>query len=164
MPEPHPVDDITLVWGESLRWDDRRQRLYFVDCGPQTLHWLEDAQPPLQTLPLPSLPTGLALAEDGRLVAALDDGLHVVDPDVGTTELLSPYPAELGGRANDACATLLAETFGVPASSVELVTGASSRMKRFRLQGVDLDEFTKLLTAAVEEGGAGAGPRPTGHG
>jgi sugar lactone lactonase YvrE len=101
-----PVGDIALVWGESLRWDDRRQRLYFVDCGPQTLHWLEDAQPPLQTLQLPSLPTGLALAEDGRLVAALDDGLHVVDPDAGRTELMSPYPVDMGGRANDANADL----------------------------------------------------------
>jgi L-arabinonolactonase len=106
MPELSPVGDIGLVWGESLRWDDRRQRLYFVDCGPQTLHWLEGAQPPLQTLPLPSLPTGMALAEDGRLVAALDDGLHVVDPDAGSTELVSPYPVEMGGRANDANADL----------------------------------------------------------
>ena len=63
-------------------------------------------KPPLQTLQLPSLPTGLALADDGRLVAALDDGLHVVDPDAGRTELLSPYPAGLGGRANDANADL----------------------------------------------------------
>jgi len=106
MPDISPVGDVALVWGESLRWDDRRQRLYFVDCGPQTLHWLEGAEPPLQTVQLPSLPTGLALAEDGRLVAALDDGLHVVDPDVGTTELLSPYPAEMGVRANDANADL----------------------------------------------------------
>jgi len=101
-----PVGDVALVWGESLRWDDRRQRLYFVDCGPQTLHWLDGTEPPLQTVQLPSLPTGLALADDGRLVVALDDGLHVVDADAGTTELLSPYPAEMGGRANDANADL----------------------------------------------------------
>lgn len=106
MNAPQPVAGISLVWGESLRWDDRRQRLYFVDCGPQTLHWLEGAEPPLQTLQLPSLPAGLALAEDGRVVAALDDGLHVVDPDQGTTELLSPYPDGMGGRANDANADL----------------------------------------------------------
>ncbi len=96
------VGDFSLAWGESLRWDDRRQRLYFVDCAAQTLHWLESAEPPLQSLPMPSLPTGLVLAEDGRLVVALDDGLRVVDPDAGTTELLSPYPDGLGGRANDA--------------------------------------------------------------
>jgi sugar lactone lactonase YvrE len=49
---------------------------------------------------------GLVPAENGTLVGALDDGLHVIDPDAGTTRLLSPYPHALGGRANDACADL----------------------------------------------------------
>ena len=43
------VGDFDLTWGESLRWDDRRQRLYFVDCAAQTLHWFEGGEPPLQT-------------------------------------------------------------------------------------------------------------------
>jgi hypothetical protein len=25
------IGDFTLSWGEKLRWDERRQRLYFVD-------------------------------------------------------------------------------------------------------------------------------------
>jgi sugar lactone lactonase YvrE len=106
MPTIHRVGDFSLQWGESLRWDDRRQRLYFVDCATQTLHWLEHAEPPLQSLRLPSMPTGLVLADDGRLVAALDDGLHVVDLDRGHTELLVAYPAGIGTRANDASADL----------------------------------------------------------
>lgn len=101
-----PVADVSLVWGESLRWDDRRQRLYFVDCATNTLHWLDGGEPPLRSFVLPSLPTGVVLTEDERLVIALDDGLHVVDPDAATTELVAPYPAELGGRANDATADL----------------------------------------------------------
>jgi sugar lactone lactonase YvrE len=80
--------------------------LYFVDCATNQLHWLEGAEPPLHSLPLGSLPTGVALSEDGRLVIALGDGLHVVDADAGTVELLAPYPAELGLRANDAAADL----------------------------------------------------------
>lgn len=103
---PRPVGDFTLTWGESLRWDDQRQRLYFVDCAAHKLHWLDHGEPPLHELPLPSLPTGVALADDGRLVVALDDGLHVVDPDAGTDKLLAAYPAGLGGRANDATADL----------------------------------------------------------
>jgi sugar lactone lactonase YvrE len=106
MPDLSRIGDFSLVWGESLRWDDRRRRLYFVDCGTQMLHWLEDAEPPLQSMPMPSLPTGLVLAEDGRVVAALDDGLYVVNPDAGQAERLTPYPAGLGGRANDAAADL----------------------------------------------------------
>jgi len=100
------VGDFTLTWGESLRWDDRLQRLYFVDCAAQTLHWLEGGEPPLRTLQLPSLPTGLVLADDGNLVACLGDGLYQVDPDAGLVEPLSPYPEGIGMRANDANADL----------------------------------------------------------
>lgn len=106
MPDISRVGEFTRQWGESVRWDDRRQRLYFVDCATQRLHWLDGSEPPLQAMAMPSMPTGLVLSEDGRLVAALDDGLHVVDADAGTSELLSPYPDGLGGRANDANADL----------------------------------------------------------
>jgi uncharacterized protein (TIGR00251 family) len=61
-----------------------------------------------------------------------------------------------GGRANDACAALLAETFG--ASGVELVGGARSRSKRYRLAGLDGDDFRRRLERAVAEGGPGRGP------
>lgn len=98
------VGQFSLGWGESVTWDDTRDRLYFVDCAARTLHWLDGGDGPLRTQDLPSMAAGLVLTEDGRLVAALDDGLHVVDPDAGTTDHLAPYPEGLGGRANDACA------------------------------------------------------------
>jgi sugar lactone lactonase YvrE len=96
------IGDFTLSWGESLRWDDRRRRLYFVDCATQTLHWLDDAALPLHSMVLPTMPTGLVLTDSGPLVACLEDGLHVVDPDAGTSKLLATYPAGMHGRANDA--------------------------------------------------------------
>ncbi len=99
---PQRVGEFSLVWGESLRWDDARKRLYFVDCARQTLHWLEAGEPPLQTLQLAGLPTGLVLTEDSELVLCLDDGLRIVDPDAATTELLAAYPEGMHGRANDA--------------------------------------------------------------
>ncbi len=66
------------------------------------------------------------------------------------------------GRANDACAAVLAETFG-PAQ-VELVGGAASRSKRYRLAGVDTEEFRRRLERAVAAGTSGPGPetRQTG--
>jgi L-arabinonolactonase len=100
------VGDVELGWGESLVWDDRRQRLWFVDCAARTIHWLDDLDGPLGTFAAPSMPTGLVPAEDGRLVAVLDDGPHVIDVDRGTSTLLARYPDELGGRGNDACADL----------------------------------------------------------
>ena len=100
------VGDFRLGWGESLVWDERSRRLYFVDCAAQTLHWLDDGSDELHTLRLPSMAAGLVPTDDGALVACLDDGLHRVDPDAGTTTLLTPYPEALGRRANDACADL----------------------------------------------------------
>ena len=96
------VGDLALTWGESLRWDDRRDRLYLVDCATQKLHWLEGGEPPLQSMQLPSMAAGLVLTEGSQLVACLDDGLHIVDPDEGTTRLLALYPDGMHGRANDA--------------------------------------------------------------
>jgi L-arabinonolactonase len=96
----------TLGWGESLVWDDERRRLYFVDCAAQTLHWLDDDNDELHTLRPPSMPAGIVPADDGSLIGVLDDGLHVIDPDAGTTRLLTRYPDALGGRCNDACADL----------------------------------------------------------
>ena len=66
-----------------------------------------------------------------------------------------------GGRANDACASLLGETFGIATSAVELVSGATSRSKQFRLGGLDLDDFHRRLERAVtgKDGPPSAGRR-----
>ena len=96
------IGDFALTWGESPRWDDRRNRLYLVDCATQQLHWLEGGEPPLHSMQMPSMPAGLTLTDDHRLVACLDDGLYVIDPDAGTTEVLAAYPEGMLGRANDA--------------------------------------------------------------
>ena len=96
------VEGVRLTWGESARWDDRRQRLYLVDCATRKLHWLEGGAGELHELQLPSMPTGVVLTDEDALVVCLDDGLHVVDADHGTSELLAPYPNGMHGRANDA--------------------------------------------------------------
>ena len=98
------VGTFTTGWGESAVWDDQRDRLYFVDAAAQALHWLDPGATEPEAFVLPGLPTGVVPAVDGRLVVVMDDGLHVVDPDARTSELLAPYPDELDGRGNDACA------------------------------------------------------------
>ncbi len=65
-----------------------------------------------------------------------------------------------GSRANQAVAQLLASTLGVPASGVNLVTGATSRSKRFRIGPVELDVVRRLIAsaeAAPNMGGPNAG-------
>ena len=100
------VGETTFGWGESVVWDDRRDRLYLVDCLAGTLHWLDGGEGEVHVLRTPSMPTGVVPTDDGRLLVVLDDGLHVVDPDSGAVDLVARYPEELGGRANDACADL----------------------------------------------------------
>lgn len=51
-------------------------------------------------------------------------------------------PAE--GKANDAVIDLLATTFGVRASAVEIIRGASARRKLIRIHG-DVDRLSSLL-------------------
>jgi sugar lactone lactonase YvrE len=100
------VGSFALGWGESLLWDELRQRLYLVDCATHRLLWLDEGVEEPESILAPSMPAGIVATDDGRVVAALDDGLHVVDPDVGTWRLVSTYPEGLGARANDMCADL----------------------------------------------------------
>lgn len=110
--EIRSVGDATFGWGESVVWDDRRGRLYFVDCLASTLHWLDggalDRGGEVQGRQLSSMPTGVVPVEDDdRLLVVLDDGLRLVHPDTGAEELIVGYPEGLGeGRCNDACADL----------------------------------------------------------
>ncbi len=53
------------------------------------------------------------------------------DPDGGLTVFVRERAIE--GQANAAVTRLLAEHFGVARSRVELVSGATSRVKRFRI-------------------------------
>jgi uncharacterized protein (TIGR00251 family) len=92
--------------------------------------------------------------------------VHVhVQPAAGRSAVVGRHGAALkmrvaaapeGGRANEACAALLADTFGIKRAQVELVSGPSSRAKQFKLTGLDLDAFRTRLERVVT--GAGAGP------
>ena len=42
----------------------------------------------------------------------------------------------LEGRANEACVTVLADLFGVPRSSVEIIGGSKTRNKRVFVEGI----------------------------
>ena len=49
------------------------------------------------------------------------------------------------GRANEALIAFLAETFGLPKRSIELVSGELARSKVFLLRGVQVTEVQKLV-------------------
>lgn len=87
------VGTITHLWGESLRWDDRRDRLYFVDAAALELQWLDDGALTPERMKMPSLPTGLVLSESGRVLVVLEDGVHLVNVDASSIEKLADNPA-----------------------------------------------------------------------
>jgi uncharacterized protein (TIGR00251 family) len=60
------------------------------------------------------------------------------------------------GRANDACTELVADLAGVKATAVELTSGASSRSKRFKVTGADVDELVRRLELAIEDASGNA--------
>ncbi len=64
------------------------------------------------------------------------------------------------GRANDALVALLAQEFGVKAAQVTLTGGASSRSKRFRIEGLELDGVDALLDRILASAGDGVDRRP----
>lgn len=88
--------------------------------------------------------------------------LHVhVQPGAGRSAVVGRHGNALkvrvaappvGGRANAACADLLAQEFGLVRTQVALSGGESSRAKTYRLSGLDVDEFRRRLEQLVEAG------------
>jgi uncharacterized protein (TIGR00251 family) len=104
------------------------------------------------------------------------DGYVVVDvhvqPGAGRTAVVGRHGTALklrvaappaDGRANAATCALLARTLGVKDAAVSLVSGASSRTKRVRIDGVDGSTTAGALRAAMEESANGAGNPRRGH-
>jgi hypothetical protein len=59
----------------------------------------------------------------------------------------------VGGRANEETAALLAAALGVPPRAVVLVTGGTSRVKRFRVAGIDAPSARRRLRTALGASG-----------
>ncbi len=87
--------------GESPVWCERRRRLYWVDSRGPALHWLEHGNH--GTMPVPELIGSVALLERGPgLLAAMETGFFVLDPDRGTVAPFAPLADRPEGhRFND---------------------------------------------------------------
>lgn len=59
------------------------------------------------------------------------------------------------GRANDALRRLLAASLDVPSSAIELLSGASGRVKRLRVDGLSEAELAKRLDQATRSSRTG---------
>lgn len=102
--------------------------------------------------------------KDGAVVLRLH-----VQPGAGRTAVVGRHGDALkvrvaappsGGRANEACAELIAGILGVESSQVTLSGGESSRQKRLTVQGVEPEDVTRLLGEAITLADAKPGQRP----
>jgi uncharacterized protein (TIGR00251 family) len=109
-----------------------------------------------------------SVTDDG----AIDLNEHA-QPGAGRTQVVGRHGAAVKirvasppekGKANEALTKALADAFGVKESAIELVSGATSRTKRFRIAGVEPDDFADRLDEAIAAGGGGQGPGQRGHG
>src|SRR5688572_6079417 len=93
----------------------------------------------------------------------IEDGavfVHVqVQPGAGRSAIVGRHGESLkirvaappvAGRANDAALTIVAEALAVPEKDVELVSGAKSRVKRFRVAGITAEEVEVQLRNALD--------------
>lgn len=88
--------------GECPVWDPDRNTLFFMDIIGKKLHAYDWITGEDRVLELPALGGALALAKDGRLIAGLQSGIHMIDPASGAVELLmDPEPDKPDHRLNE---------------------------------------------------------------
>jgi uncharacterized protein (TIGR00251 family) len=108
------------------------------------------------------VPDTFDITAEGEVVLRLH-----VQPGAGRSAVVGTFNEALkvrvaappqGGRANDACLALVADLLGVKQAQLELTSGASSRDKRVKVKGVEVDDVRRLIDSAIDAGNAGAGP------
>jgi sugar lactone lactonase YvrE len=87
---------------EGCSWDDKAQRLIWIDITGRTIHRYHPASGKFDRCQTPSSIGFAALAESGKYAAGLQDGLYLVDFDTGAaTPLVHPDYADRNNRFND---------------------------------------------------------------
>jgi sugar lactone lactonase YvrE len=94
MPEPRAeiCQRVPARLGEGPCWHAARGSVWWVDItGRQLFEWTL-AGGAVRTHALPQMPGSVAVARDGRLIAALRDGIHLFAPDTGKFEPFAAVP------------------------------------------------------------------------
>jgi sugar lactone lactonase YvrE len=96
------VLDIRAELGEGPLWDDRRERLLFVDIMRGHIHEFDPVSGKDRVVEL-GRPVGcVALSEGGDWIAGTSDGFYRVDPKTGRTTLIASVEADVpSNRMND---------------------------------------------------------------
>ncbi|EAQ02028.1 putative transcriptional regulator; putative regucalcin family protein [Pseudooceanicola batsensis HTCC2597] len=88
--------------GESPVWDARLGRIYWVDSVLKMIRYHDLTTGKFGALEMPSMIGSVAMAQDGRLVAGLADGIYLVDLETGSSApLFQPEEPDDRVRFND---------------------------------------------------------------
>lgn len=102
MGEPKLLLSAQTELGECPVWDAGRNTLFFMDIVGRKLHAYDWGSGQDRVLELPALGGALALAQDGRLIAGLQTGVHIIDPDTGSIKfLIDPEQDKPDHRLNE---------------------------------------------------------------
>jgi L-arabinonolactonase len=101
-PVVHLVSETPDLLGESPVWDHRSGRLFWVDGVARRIHALDPGSGERWQWTAPSTVGCVALAEEGRLVCGLADGIWMLDLARDTFDpLFRPDPPDPAIRFND---------------------------------------------------------------
>lgn len=96
------VLDHTCLLGEGPLWDARRKQICWVDIEQGEIHQYSTEGKTHKVIPLHQMPGTIALCTDGNFIAALKEGIALVDRDSGEINILTnPEPQLPGNRFND---------------------------------------------------------------
>lgn len=84
------LDAPRCVGGENPMWDADRQVLHYIDNTGMKVHTYDPASGASRTLEMPSVVTTLVLRQGGGAVVTLRTGIHFLDLDTGSLELVHP--------------------------------------------------------------------------
>lgn len=88
--------------GECPLWDERTQRLWWVDILAPALKQLDPASGTVKQNPLPEAMGSFAFREAGGLLAAMKSGIYLMDASYSLVQpLAAPEPDLPGNRFND---------------------------------------------------------------
>ena len=89
------------IVGESIVWDDRNNRCFWVDLIGRKLQCLEfDSQAHI-VWPMPDFATSVGLRDDGGLIVALRHDLHFWEPGAALRPLAVIEPGQASQRLNE---------------------------------------------------------------
>ena len=96
------VLDAKALVGEGAMWDEREQRLWWVDIEGRKLQRFDPATGANDSWTMPSRIGCFVFREAGGLVVALEDGFAFFDPAAGAIEpIADPEADKPGNRFND---------------------------------------------------------------